>query len=386
MMIPYGHQQISDEDIDAVIKTLKSDWLTQGPNIKEFEDAVCDEVCSKFAVSSNSATSSLHIACKALELSKGDLVWTSPNSFVASANAAIYCGAEVDFVDIDPHSYNICVKKLEQKLINAEKNNCLPKIIIPVHYAGQSCDMKEIFRLSKIYEFSIIEDASHAIGAKYENKSIGNCKYSDITVFSFHPVKIITTAEGGMATTNDKKIAEKLRQYRSHGITRDKNSFGEVDNDEIWNYQQISLGFNYRMNDIQASLGLSQLKKVDEFVIKRHEIANFYNTKLNGMGIVLPYQFDNTFSSFHLYPIRISIAKCGINQLRLYKHLREKDIGVNLHYIPIYRHPFFEKRGFKKGYCQEAEKHFREVITLPIYPGLSLENQKYIVESIKEVF
>ena len=385
-MIPYGHQQISDEDIDAVIKTLKSDWLTQGPNIKEFEDAVCDEVCSKFAVSSNSATSSLHIACKALELSKGDLVWTSPNSFVASANAAIYCGAEVDFVDIDPHSYNICVKKLEQKLINAEKNNCLPKIIIPVHYAGQSCDMKEIFRLSKIYEFSIIEDASHAIGAKYENKSIGNCKYSDITVFSFHPVKIITTAEGGMATTNDKKIAEKLRQYRSHGITRDKNSFGEVDNDEIWNYQQISLGFNYRMNDIQASLGLSQLKKVDEFVIKRHEIANFYNTKLNGMGIVLPYQFDNTFSSFHLYPIRISIAKCGINQLRLYKHLREKDIGVNLHYIPIYRHPFFEKRGFKKGYCQEAEKHFREVITLPIYPGLSLENQKYIVESIKEVF
>ena len=386
MMIPYGHQQISDEDIDAVIKTLKSDWLTQGPNIKEFEDAVCDEVCSKFAVSSNSATSSLHIACKALELSKGDLVWTSPNSFVASANAAIYCGAEVDFVDIDPHSYNICVKKLEQKLKNAEKNNCLPKIIIPVHYAGQSCDMKEIFRLSKIYEFSIIEDASHAIGAKYENKSIGNCKYSDITVFSFHPVKIITTAEGGMATTNDKKIAEKLRQYRSHGITRDKNSFGEVDNDEIWNYQQISLGFNYRMNDIQASLGLSQLKKVDEFVIKRHEIANFYNTKLNGMGIVLPYQFDNTFSSFHLYPIRISIAKCGINQLRLYKHLREKDIGVNLHYIPIYRHPFFEKRGFKKGYCQEAEKHFREVITLPIYPGLSLENQKYIVESIKEVF
>ena len=384
-MIPYGRQQISNDDIKAVVKTLKSDWLTQGPSIQKFEKAISDKVGANYAIASNSATSSLHLACKALDLKKDELVWTSPNSFVASANAAIYCGAKVDFVDIDPLSYNMCVEKLEAKLKQAKKNNFLPKIVIPVHFAGQPCNMKAIKKLSRIYKFRIIEDASHSIGATYDNQAVGNCKYSDITVFSFHPVKIITTAEGGIATTNQKKIAEKMRRYCSHGITRDKNIFKEVSEDEIWNYQQISLGFNYRMNDIQASLGISQLKKVKEFVSIRHDIANFYNDQLSGTGIVLPYQSKATFSSYHLYPIRVSNDKCGVSQVKLYDYLREKNIGVNLHYIPIYRHPYFEKLGFKKGYCKEAELHFREVISLPIHPGLSSLNQRYIVEKIKEL-
>ena len=385
-MIPYGRQEISKDDIKSVLKILKSDWLTQGPNVQMFEDLVAERVGADFAVACNSATSALHLACKSLDLKKGDIVWTSPNSFVASANAAIYCGAKVDFVDIDPHTYNLSIEKLEKKLIYAKKKNCLPKIIIPVHFAGQSCDMRRIHKLSKRYKFKIIEDASHAIGSSYENQKVGNCKYSSITVFSFHPVKIITTAEGGIATTNNRKIAERLIRDRSHGITRNKTNFKKNSKDEIWNYQQVDIGFNYRMNDIQAGLGISQLKKLDEFIQKRHQIVNFYNSELSSLGICLPYQHIKTYSSYHLYPIRVSKKKGGINQRKLFDYLRGNNIGVNLHYIPIYRHPYFRDLGFKKGYCEEAENHFKEVISLPIFSNLRKQEQKFVIESIKEIY
>ena len=301
-MIPYGRQEICRDDIRSVTRTLNSDWLTQGPNVQKFEDLVAEKVGSNFAIACNSATSALHLACKSLNLKKGDIVWTSPNSFVASANAAIYCDAKVDFVDIDPRTYNLSIEKLEQKLIYSKKNNCLPKIIIPVHFAGQSCDMKSIYKLSKKYKFKIIEDASHAIGGSYENQKVGSCKYSSITVFSFHPVKIITTAEGGIATTNNRKIAERLFRDRSHGITRDKKSFRKVYKDEIWNYQQVDLGFNYRMNDIQAALGISQLQKLQKFINKRHQIASYYDSELSNLGICFTlskyqYKFQLSFIS-----------------------------------------------------------------------------------------
>ena len=385
-MIPYGRQEICRDDIKSVIRTLNSDWLTQGPNVQKFEDLVAEKVGSNFAIACNSATSALHLACKSLNLKKGDIVWTSPNSFVASANAAIYCDAKVDFVDIDPRTYNLSIEKLEQKLIYSKKNNCLPKIIIPVHFAGQSCDMKSIYKLSKKYKFKIIEDASHAIGGSYENQKVGDCKYSSITVFSFHPVKIITTAEGGIATTNNRKIAERLIRDRSHGITRNKKSFQKVYKDEIWNYQQVDLGFNYRMNDIQAALGISQLQKLEKFINKRRQIATYYNSELSNLGIALPYQDEKTFSSYHLYPIRVSKKKGGINQRKLFDYLRGNKIGINLHYIPIYRHPYFMELGFKKGYCEEAENHFKEVISLPMYSGLRKKEQKFVIESIKAIY
>ena len=385
-MIPYGRQEICRDDIRSVIRTLNSDWLTQGPNVQKFEDLVAEKVGSNFAIASNSATSALHLACKSLNLKKGDIVWTSPNSFVASANAAIYCDAKVDFVDIDPRTYNLSIEKLEQKLIYSKKNNSLPKIIIPVHFAGQSCDMKSIYKLSKKYKFKIIEDASHAIGGSYEDQKVGNCKYSSITVFSFHPVKIITTAEGGIATTNNRKIAERLIRDRSHGITRNKKSFQKVYKDEIWNYQQVDLGFNYRMNDIQAALGISQLQKLEKFINKRHQIASYYNSELSTLGICLPYQNIKTNSSYHLYPIRVSKEKGGINQRKLFDYLRGNNIGVNLHYIPIYRHPYFRELGFKKGYCEEAENHFKEVISLPMYSGLRKKEQKFVIDSIKAIY
>ena len=385
-MIPYGRQEICRDDIRSVIRTLNSDWLTQGPNVQKFEDLVAEKVGSNFAIACNSATSALHLACKSLNLKKGDVVWTSPNSFVASANAAIYCGAKVDFVDIDPLTYNLSIKKLEQKLVYSKKNNCLPKIIIPVHFAGQSCDMRSIYKLSKKYKFKIIEDASHAIGGSYENQKVGSCKYSSITVFSFHPVKIITTAEGGIATTNNRKIAERLIRDRSHGITRNKKSFQKVYKDEIWNYQQVDLGFNYRMNDIQAALGISQLQKLEKFINKRRQIASYYNSELSTLGFNLPYQNVQTNSSYHLYPIRVSKKKGGINQCKLFEYLRGNNIGVNLHYIPIYRHPYFRELGFKKGYCEEAENHFKEVISLPMYSGLRKKEQKFVIDSIKAIY
>ncbi len=384
-MIPYGRQDISEEDIKSVIKTLKSDWITQGPAIKRFEEEIQNKIGCQFAITANSATSCLHLACMALGLKKNEWVWTSPNSFVASANAALYCAANIDFVDIDPFTYNLCAKKLEEKLHEAKNNNLLPKIVIPVHFAGQSCEMDKIYKLSKQFDFKIIEDASHAIGGKYKDKNIGSCEYSDITVFSFHPVKIITTAEGGAATTNDKLLAERMRMDRTHGIKK----FGEdeinLQTKEIWNYEQKRLGFNYRLNDLQASLGFSQLKRLDDFIEKRQKIANYYDVHLAHLGIQLPHQIKNSFSSYHLYPIRVSPSKGGISQRELFYKLRENKIGVNLHYIPIYRQPFFKEIGFKKDYCEESELHFREEISIPIFANLSLKDQEFVVKKIKEI-
>ena len=382
-MIPYGKQDISNDDINSVLETLKSEFITQGPKVKKFEKKIIDEVGCKYAVTANSATSCLHLACKALGLKKNEWVWTSPNSFVASANAALYCGAKVDFVDINPNTYNICVSKLEDKLKIAEKNNLLPKIIIPVHFAGQSCEMEKIYQLSKKYKFKIIEDASHAIGGEYKGERIGNCKYSSITVFSFHPVKIITTAEGGVATTNSRKIAEKMQMDRTHGIRRlDKDQIHKI-KDEIWNYKQVSLGFNYRLSDLQSSLGLSQLNRLNVFIKNRHKIAKNYNLQLSNLGIQLPFQDPSTYSSYHLYPIRVSNRKGGVSQKKMYHFLRENKIMVNLHYIPIYRQPFFKKLGFRKGYCIEAEKYFKEVISLPIYSTLNEVEQNYVIQQVK---
>ncbi len=384
-MIPYGRQDISNEDIESVIETLKSEFITQGPKVLEFEEAVNKRVGSSYAVAANSATSCLHLACKALELKDNEWVWTSPNSFVASANAALYCKANIDFVDIDPNTYNMSCEKLEEKLAVAKKNNLLPKIIIPVHFGGQSCDMEKIFQLSKEYGFKIIEDASHAIGGEYKGKKIGCCEYSSITVFSFHPVKIITTAEGGIATTNDRILAKKMAMDRTHGIERLNQDHIKNRNSEIWNYQQNRLGFNYRLNDLQASLGISQLKRLNEFIIKRNKIAEFYNKNLSSTGIQLPHVIEDSKSSYHLYPIRVSLLKGGINQKKLFYELRNNNIGVNLHYIPIYRQPYFRKLGFKKGYCEEAERYFKEVISIPIFSKLKNIEQQNIVKIIKEI-
>ena len=313
--------------------------------------------------------------------SKDDFLWTSPISFVASANCALYCGANVDFVDICPNTFNICPNKLEQKLIKAKKHNALPKIIIPVHLAGQSCDMEKILILSKKYGFKIIEDASHAIGGKYKDLPIGSCKYSDITIFSFHPVKIVTTGEGGIAITNKKKIYEKLLMLRSHGIIKDPNLMsGKIDGE--WYYQQIDLGFNYRLTDIQASLGISQLKRVDEFVKKRNKIALYYNKHLSNLPLKLPFVKKQNYSSFHLYIIRIDRSLVKTSHKEFFSNLRKNKIGVNLHYIPIHYHPYFKKLGFKKGQFPEAEKYYKEAISIPIFPKLKQNELNYIVKTI----
>ena len=385
-MIPYGKQNISKEDIDSVLSILKSDWITQGPHVKKFEEAIANKLGSNYCIAANSATSCLHLACEALGVKKGDRVWTSPNSFVASANAALFCGAEIDFVDIDPVTYNLSCEKLEEKLLNASKEDLLPKVVIPVHFGGQSCDMERIYNLSSRYNFKIIEDASHAIGSKYKNEYVGNCKYSSITVFSFHPVKIITTAEGGAATTNDPKLAQVMTRNRTHGIEKMEGNNYDLNSSEIWNYKQVSLGFNYRMNDIQAALGLSQLNRLDSFVSKRNLIARKYDEELKMLGIQLPKQMKFNQSSFHLYPLRVSKKKGGITQKDLYNYLRGNNIGVNLHYIPIYRQPYFKKLGFKKGYCEEAEYHFKEVVSMPIFYDLSESNQDYVIKKIKELY
>jgi UDP-4-amino-4,6-dideoxy-N-acetyl-beta-L-altrosamine transaminase len=384
--IPYGKQNITEADIEAVVNVLKSDYLTQGPKVPIFESEIAKFCGAKYAVAMNSATSALHTACMALELGPNDWLWTSPNSFVASANCAIYCGAKVDFVDIDSKTYNISIECLEKKLKIAKSENKLPKIIIPVHFAGQSCEMEAIFKLSKQYNFHIIEDASHAIGGKYLDEYIGQCRYSDITIFSFHPVKIITTAEGGVATTNNESIYKRLQRHRSHGITSDKNDFIERPTDEIWNYQQIYLGYNYRMTDLQAALGSSQLKNINKFIEKRHEIASRYNKELFNLPIILPFQIKESFSSLHLYPIRINTKLTKVSQIDLYKFLLSNGVGVNIHYIPIYRQPYYEKMGFKKGYCLESESFHKEILSLPIFFDLTYENQTKVITMLKSAF
>ncbi|MFZ2301368.1 MAG: UDP-4-amino-4,6-dideoxy-N-acetyl-beta-L-altrosamine transaminase [Gallionella sp.] len=382
-MIPYGHQDISEADIRAVVDVLRSDFLTQGPTVPAFEKAIATYCGVEHAVAVNSATSALHIACLALGVEAGDVVWTSPITFVASANCALYCGAQVDFVDIDPRTCNMSVERLAEKLAQAEKSGHLPKVVIPVHLCGQPCDMAGIRALSQRYGFKIIEDASHAIGGKYRGEPIGNCRYSDITVFSFHPVKIITTGEGGMALTNDGNLAKRMQLLRSHGITREAADMTHAP-DGAWYYQQVELGFNYRMTDIHAALGLSQMRRLDEFVAKRHEIAGRYNDSLARLAAVTPWQHPDSYSAFHLYVIRLKLAGIGKTHRQVFEALRAAGIGVNLHYIPVYRQPYYERLGFKAGYCLEAEQYYAEAISLPIYAALAEEQQDRVVTALRE--
>ena len=384
-MIPYGRQEITKEDIAEVEKVLRSDFLTQGPTVPRFEKSVANYCAASHAIAVNSATSALHIACLALNLAPGDLLWTSPNTFVASANCGRYCGADIDFVDIDPKTYNMSADALAEKLIHAEKSGKLPKIVVPVHFAGQPCDMLKIHELSKRYSFKIIEDASHAIGASFNEIKVGSCAHSDITVFSFHPVKIITSAEGGMTLTNDKNISDKISRLRTHGITNDKTKMKQRSEDEIWNYQQIDLGFNYRMNDIQGALGLNQLKRLDQYVKRRHEIAEYYDAKLKDLTLTTPCQAPYVYSSYHLYPILVKINSEIMSQREVYNKVRAKNIAVNLHYIPVHRHPYYENLGFKKKDFPISEKFHQEEISIPIYTMLKDEDQKYVIETLKEI-
>lgn len=382
MYIPYGKQNISKEDVRAVADVLRSEFLTQGPVVPRFENSIAEYCGAKYGFAVNSATSALHIACLALDVKPNDRVWTTPISFVASANCALYCGAHVDFVDIDAKTYNMCPQKLAQKLIQAKKDGALPKVVIPVHLSGQCCDMQAIHKLSKEYGFSIIEDASHAIGGKYLDKPIGSCQYSDITVFSFHPVKIITTGEGGMALTNDAELGARMARLRSHGITRDAQSMTK-EPDGPWYYEQLELGYNYRMTDIQAALGLSQFKKLDQFVEERHQIARRYGDLFKDIDVTVPYQDEKTYSAFHLYIVRVKPLKDNISHKEMFTRLRNNGIGVNLHYIPIYRQPHYAKMGYQPSAYPEAEKYYSEAISLPIYPGLTASQQKEVVNNFE---
>jgi len=369
-MIPYGRQDISEDDIRAVVGVLRSDFLTQGPMVPAFEAAVAAYCGAAYAVAVNSATSALHLACLALDVGPGDWVWTSPITFVASANCALYCGAKVDFVDIDPGTYNLSIERLAEKLAHAKKRDCLPKVLIPVHFGGLSCDMATIRELSRRYGFKIIEDASHAIGGRYRNRPIGCCEYSEITVFSFHPVKIITTGEGGMALTNDVKLAQRMARLRSHGITRDPSEMTHAP-DGPWYYQQIDLGFNYRMTDLQAALGLSQLGRLDEFVERRHNLAEHYRKQLAGLPLTWQYQPNDCYSALHLFVIRLNQARCQKSRLDVFTALRDVGIGVNLHYIPVHLQPYYRQLGFQPGDFPQAEQYYAEIITLPLYPSLA---------------
>jgi UDP-4-amino-4,6-dideoxy-N-acetyl-beta-L-altrosamine transaminase len=381
-MIPYGRQDISEADIQAVVDILKSDFLTQGPAVPAFEKAVVDYCEAKFAFAVNSATSALHIACLSLGVGEGDLVWTSPITFVASANCALYCGADVDFVDIDAVTYNMSVSVLEEKLIKAEKVGRLPKVVIPVHLAGQSCEMDKIYTLGKKYGFRIIEDASHAIGGKYKDKPIGGCQFSDITVFSFHPVKIITTGEGGMCVTNNFELAASLERYRSHGIVRNPSEMTEISHGP-WYYQQINLGYNYRMTDMQAALGLSQIKRLDEFVRSRHTIAERYNQLMQQDFIELPWQHPDTYSAMHLYIIRIkSNNKFTRNQL--FEKFRNAGVLTNIHYIPVYSHPYYQKLGFDNMDFPNAQHYYSEAMSIPMFATLTDAQQEFVIELVNK--
>lgn len=382
-MIPYGRQSISEQDIEAVVDVLRSDFLTQGPVVPAFEKTVADYCAVKHAIAVNSATSALHIACLALGVGPGDIVWTSPITFVASANCALYCGAQIDFVDIHPKTYNLDADALAAKLADAEKTGKLPKVVIPVHLAGQSCDMAAIYALSQKYGFKIIEDASHAIGGRYKGEPVGSCRFSDIAVFSFHPVKIITTGEGGMALTNQPELARRMQLLRSHGVTRDSGEMTHAP-DGPWYYQQIALGYNYRMTDIQAALGLSQMARLDEFVARRHVIANRYNQLLSSLPLCTPWQHPDTYSGFHLYIIRLKLGESKKSQQQVFELLREAEIGVNLHYIPVYLQPYYLRQGFEPGYCPEAERYYAEAITLPMFPRLTAQQQDMVVNAIAQ--
>jgi len=382
-VIPYGKHDINQTDIDSVVDVLQSDFLTQGPQVPLFEKTVSDYCGAEYGVAVNSATSALHIACLALELGKGDWLWTSPNSFVASANCGLYCGAKVDFVDIDRLTYNLSPEELEKKLIQAKQDDKLPKVVIPVHFAGQSCDMQKIHSLGKEYGFKIIEDASHAIGGKYLDKPIGGCQYSDITVFSFHPVKIITTAEGGVATTNDERLSERMQLFRSHGITRNPGLMSNLSEGD-WYYQQVELGFNYRMTELQAALGVSQMQRLDKFVTQRHILQKRYDLLLNDLAIIKPYQDQDSYSALHLYPIQVDLDSIDKSRKQIFDELRQSGIGVNVHYIPIYAQPYYQQLGFQEGDFPNSEVYYDRAISIPLFHAMTIEQQDKVCNSIKK--
>lgn len=380
-MIPYARQWISEADIEAVAEVLKSDFLTQGPVVPAFEQAVADSTGARFGVAANSGTSALHLACLALGVGPGDRVWTSPITFVASANAALYCGANVDFVDIDERTYNMSPALLEAKLTRAAATSTLPKVIIPVHLAGQSCDMAAIHAAASRYGVRIIEDASHSIGGSYRSKPVGCCDFSDIAVFSFHPVKIVTTGEGGMAMTNDADLAEAMLTDRTHGITRDPERLQSKDVGP-WYYEQQRLGFNYRMTDIAAALGFSQMHRIDGFIERRREIAGRYDEAFADLPITRPWQDPSTLSAWHLYIIRIDRRRAARSHREVFDALRSAGIGVNLHYIPVYRQPYYRERGFAQDYCPNAESYYAEAISIPMSAVLTDDEQRQVVSAV----
>ena len=381
-LIPYSHQSISQQDIDSVTDVLRSKFLTQGPVGPMFEKMVAERVNATHAVAVNSATSALHISCLALGLGPGDLLWTSPNTFVASANCGLYCGAQVDFVDIDPKTYNICPISLRAKLEAAESQGRLPKIVVPVHFAGQSCDMETISALGQRFGFKIIEDASHGLGGAYRERPVGNCHYSDITIFSFHAIKLITTGEGGMALTNNSDLADKMIKLRNHGITRQEKDMLRK-NPDRWYYEQRDLGFNYRMTDIAAALGVSQMQRLQAFMSRRMEIVERYNAELKRFPLVLPWQHPDTNSAWHLY-----VVKCEnlVEKQRLVEHLHMNNISTNVHYIPVHTQPYYQSMGFKYGDFPEAESYYERALSLPIYSDLTTTEQSSVLNAVSEFF
>jgi UDP-4-amino-4,6-dideoxy-N-acetyl-beta-L-altrosamine transaminase len=383
-MIPYGRQQISQDDIDAVVAVLRSDFLTQGPAVPAFEQALADYCGAANAVAVNSATSALHLACLALGVGPGDWVWTSPITFVASANCALYCGARVDFVDIDPRTYCLSPERLEEKLVQAEAAGRLPAAVVAVHLCGQSCDMQRIHALSQRFGFAVVEDASHALGGRYLDAPIGAGHFSDITVFSFHPVKIATTAEGGAAITNDIGLAERMRRLRSHGITREPSEMTHA-SDGPWYYQQIELGFNYRLTELQAALGLSQLARVDAFVARRHEIARRYDTAFQDVAVTTPWAHPDCRSALHLYVIRLQLGRLRRSHREVFEALRAASIGVNLHYIPVHLQPYYQRLGDVTGTFDEAERYYAEAISLPMFPSMTDAEQERVIDAVRTV-
>lgn len=382
-MIPYGRQEVTEADINAVVDVLRSDLLTQGPLVPRFEQAVCTRVGARHGLAVNSATSALHIACLALGLGPGDWLWTTPITFLASANCGAYCGASVDFVDIDPRTYNMSPEALEAKLNRAKTQGRLPKVVVVVHLCGQPCDMQAVHRLASEYGFKVIEDASHAIGGRYKGEPIGNCRYSDVAVFSFHPVKIVTTAEGGMAMTNDPALARRMDLLRSHGMTRDPAQMTK-EAEGPWYYEQVALGFNYRLTDLQAALGLSQLERLDDYVRRRHEIAARYDALLSGMPVVQPWQHPDSYSGLHLYVIRLAIPGAARVRRQVFEFLKGMGIGVNVHYIPVHTQPYYRAMGFKDGDFPVAELYYSEALTLPMFPTLTESQQQQVVEALSK--
>jgi UDP-4-amino-4,6-dideoxy-N-acetyl-beta-L-altrosamine transaminase len=383
-MIPYGRQEITQADVDAVVGVLRSDFLTQGPMVPQFERAVAARVAAKHAIAANSATSVLHLACMAMDLGPGDWLWTVPNTFVASANCARYCGAAVDFVDIDPLTWNISVAKLQDKLQLAKQQGRLPKVVVPVHFAGQPTQQEAIWNLAAEYGFRVLEDASHSIGASRNGEPVGSCRWSHVTVLSFHPVKIITTCEGGMALTNDDVLAERMAALRTHGITRDAAKFEQPDAG-AWHYEQQALGYNYRMTDIHAALGSSQLTRLDQYVERRNVLARRYDDALRDLPLQLPLVEPGNRSAFHLYVVRLRDAAGGKSQRRIFDELRRRGIGVNVHYMPVHLQPYYRRLGFRPGQYPQAEAHGTEALSLPLYAGLADHRQDEVIAALGEV-